>query len=428
MKKKGMALAVALLMLAQGCAVQASAQNERLMQSIRGARPEEMGSFVFGCRTMADGGQRLNEEVVRSLYVCDDGQGNQLCLIELMEDLTYSDGTPITAADYVFSVMLGCAPGLEELNLGAAENQERYVGEMEYREGKPFAGVRLLSDNMFLLSIPKARVSEGDWTLLDVTPFPVGEIAPGCLVRDDGHGAYLLQTLTSTLLEKALLDESSGYLFNPGVSSGEYRVVAYNAATGDIRLERNPYYKASANNLVELADLPIPLSSGQEETEGQAKAQPTQTDAPKPEATPESAPETGKTKDDDTHPPAETPTGAPLQHRAEAGEGGRLKVQGEEALAEEATEEPTAAPEATPAPETPKVLVASDIKTEGGVRLLVLTAKLVGFGNAPLSVQWQCDQGKGWYGIENATQLELRVGITETNMDYQWRVRVEVED
>lgn len=419
MKKKGMALAVALLMLAQGCAAQASTQNARLMQSIRGAQPDEMGAFVFGCRTMADGGQQLNEEVVRSLYVCEDEQGNQNCLIELMEDLTYSDGTPITAADYVFSVMLGCAPGLEELNLGTVENQERYVGEMEYREGKPFAGVRLLSDNMFLLSIPKDRVSEGDWTLLDVTPFPVGEIAPGCVVRDDGHGAYLLQTLTSTLLEKALLDENSGYLFNPGVSSGEYRVVAYNAATGDIRLERNPYYKASAKNLVELADLPVPLSSGQEETEGQAEAQPKRTDGSKPEVTPEPAPEVET---------METPTGAEGRHGAETGDGGSLEVREEEAPAKEGTEEPTAAPEAPPTPETPQVLVATDIKTEGGVRLLVVKAELVGFGDAPTSVQWQCDQGKGWYDIENATQLELRVGITATNMDYQWRVRVEVED
>ena len=55
-----------------------------------------------------------------------------------------------------------------------------------------FSGVRLIDERTFSVTV-KAQYEPYFYELsyLSVYPYPIGVIAPGCEVRDDGEGAYI---------------------------------------------------------------------------------------------------------------------------------------------------------------------------------------------------------------------------------------------
>src|SRR5699024_7321144 len=99
----------------------------------------------------------LDHMVVESVEGAADG-ANTVYIINLQPDLVYSDGqTPITAADYVFSYLLGASN--EVAQLGAQTTQyEHIVGYEEYSSGESsvFSGVRLLSEYSYSITVKGA--------------------------------------------------------------------------------------------------------------------------------------------------------------------------------------------------------------------------------------------------------------------------------
>ena len=67
-----------------------------------------------------EGSYVLNDRVVTSLVKTEDSQGNRTYTLTLCEDLRYSDGTPITARDYAFSILLNASAQMAEIG-GAAD-------------------------------------------------------------------------------------------------------------------------------------------------------------------------------------------------------------------------------------------------------------------------------------------------------------------
>ena len=57
----------------------------------------------------------FDPSVVTEVKAVEDEVGNRTYYIALAEDLFYSDGTPITAWDYAFSLLLMMAPEIEEI-------------------------------------------------------------------------------------------------------------------------------------------------------------------------------------------------------------------------------------------------------------------------------------------------------------------------
>ena len=108
----------------------------------------------------------LDPTVVTDCQVTDDELGNRTYSLVLAEDLYFSDGTPITAWDYAFSLLLMMAPEVEEIG-GKIYRAEHLLGYEEYinycrakMEGKPdeelmqteeyaycLSGVEVLSDH-----------------------------------------------------------------------------------------------------------------------------------------------------------------------------------------------------------------------------------------------------------------------------------------
>ncbi len=197
--------------------------------------------------------------VVSGIVSALDESGNKRYVIALDSDLRYSDGTPITARDYVFAILLSASKELRAIG-GTNRRAEALVGADAYAKGlsEVISGVRLYGDLQFAVTISKEYMPDYyDLSLINVTPYPISVIAPGCVVRDDGEGAYIANAnggadtlFTAELLEKTLLDPQTGYVTHPSVSSGPYRFVDYDDTAHVLRLEINPYFKGNADAIL----------------------------------------------------------------------------------------------------------------------------------------------------------------------------------
>lgn len=160
----------------------------------------------------------------------------------LADDLTYNDGTPITARDYAFSLLLLGSAELKEAAGGRA-NISRIFGGEDYQNGttQVLQGFRLQGDYQFSVTIdPSYAPYFYELKILDISPLPISAIAPGCTVKDDGKGVYISGTFDAETLKKTLLDPENGYMTYPKVTSGPYQLEAYNGDS--ILLKLNEAY------------------------------------------------------------------------------------------------------------------------------------------------------------------------------------------
>lgn len=207
----------------------------------------DIRALLHGYSTVAytdDASYTLDETVAQVDVATEDDFGNKVYVFHVNDGLTYNDGTPITAKDYAFSVLLQSAPQMAEL--GASTSGYWHIqGYDQYASGERnyLSGVRLLDDMTFSLTIrANALPYYYELTYVNVTPYPISVIAPGCTVEDDGDGAYIDGEFTAAVLEKTMLDPETGYCSHPMVTSGPYQLESYNGETGEVELKANTRY------------------------------------------------------------------------------------------------------------------------------------------------------------------------------------------
>ena len=202
----------------------------------------------------AEGTFAIDETVVSGIVVTVDGAGNRTYTIALYNDLYYSDGSRITAWDYAFSMLLTMSP--EARAIGGNVRRPEYIrGYNDYINGTvPYlAGVRVLADDQFSVTVSAEYLPFFyELGLLDCTPYPISQIAPGVRVADDGQGIYLTNEVpggapvfTADLLRRTILDPQNGYMTFPKVTSGPYKLVSYQ--NGVVQAELNEYYKGDSH-------------------------------------------------------------------------------------------------------------------------------------------------------------------------------------
>ena len=162
-------------------------------------------------------------------------QGDRSYTLALYPDLQYSDGTPITAWDYAFSLLLLASPALAEL--GAVPAQFSWLAGFDaYQRGEAatIAGVRVLADDQLRITISHEYLPYFyELYLLNCQPYPAHILAPEAQVRDDGEGIYLDGEIPAGTVGE--------YRAHPSVVSGPYRMLSYEDGTAE--LEINPAYK-----------------------------------------------------------------------------------------------------------------------------------------------------------------------------------------
>ncbi len=92
-------------------------------------------------------------------------------------------------------------------------------------------------------------------------------------------------------------------------------------------------------------------------------------------------------------------------------------------------EEPTEEPKADEHANRRAVSIAMRVEqAEGAERpIRVLMARLSGFEDAQVRLQWQYNDGVEWKDVPDASEDEYRFVVTEDNAGYQWRVKVTTE-
>lgn len=190
---------------------------------------------------MEEGNFQIDTSVVSGINVSDDPAGDRSYTLGLRDDLTWSDGTPITAYDYAFSILLSASPLVREMG-GDNANYLCLQGTEAYRTGEAegIAGVEVIGDNLLNLTVSgEYRPFFYELGLLWCYPMPLHVIAPECRIVNGDTGAQIEGPFTRELLEKTLLDEETGYVSHPSVVSGPYRLVSYDRETGEAEFEIN---------------------------------------------------------------------------------------------------------------------------------------------------------------------------------------------
>ena len=211
--------------------------------------------LLHGCQTIvwADGRPWLNGAVVKNVSVQQVADGDHVFVMEIADGLTYNDGTPITARDYVFSLLLEASTAVEALG-GASRDLGYIQGFDAYRTGEKenFAGIYLVEPMVFALKIKEDALRNFYGPeLLAVTPYPISVIAPGFDIQDEGEGAFFVKEgvhggLTVELLAKTLLDAPDGYARNPRISSGPYMLTDFDGNGGYASFVINPQFSGDA--------------------------------------------------------------------------------------------------------------------------------------------------------------------------------------
>ncbi len=200
----------------------------------------------------------IDTSVVARVNKYGDAKGNRVYSITLHEDLFYSDGTPITAWDYAFSLLLMMSPEIEEIG-GKIYRAEHILGYDDYITKKTLAlgGVKVLGDYQLAITLDREFLPYFFETgLLLCCPYPIQVIAPGCKVYDDGDGVYIGNEdpeikepiFTAELLRKTILDPETGYNSHPSVVSGPYVMTSYDGVTA--HFEKNPYFKGTMDGVI----------------------------------------------------------------------------------------------------------------------------------------------------------------------------------
>ena len=191
-------------------------------------------------------GYRLDPSVISGSVVTANEAGDHIYNLFLYDDLYYSDGTPITAWDYAFSMLLRIAPQMVELG-GNPVKADYLVGYQDYISGRtPYlAGMRVLDDHQLVITLNHEYLPFFfEIALLDCRPYPMSVIMPNGRIADDGNGVYLSTEWNIAELKGTLLDEKTGYVSHPSVVSGPYRMVSFDGT--EAVFEKNPYYKGNS--------------------------------------------------------------------------------------------------------------------------------------------------------------------------------------
>ena len=204
----------------------------------------------------------IDESVVEDCVVMTNEVGDKFYYLALYDDLYYSDGTPITAWDYAFSLLLMMSPEMEEIG-GKIYRAEHILGYDEYITGERsyLEGVGVIDDHQLVIMLDHDFLPYFFETgLLLCVPYPISVIAPGCKVYSDGaqdqgdgygYGIYIdnedrndpEKKFTAELLKTTILDPDTGYNSHPSVSSGPYVLTDFDYETA--HFEINPYFKGA---------------------------------------------------------------------------------------------------------------------------------------------------------------------------------------
>ena len=183
--------------------------------------------------------------VVASHEEVENEDGTKTYTVTINEGLVWSDGTPITAKNYVFQLLLESSPEMNTVDGYPSQAGYPLVGYQDYFGGSTdnFAGVHLVDEMTYSVTVRAEELPyHYDITYASAMPRPMHVIAPDCDVEDTAEGATITGEFTTDLLLKTINDTTTGYRYNPKVTCGPYLFESFDVASAQCTLVVNPNY------------------------------------------------------------------------------------------------------------------------------------------------------------------------------------------
>ena len=228
-----------------------------------GAADNDVAGLVNGLDTVVttkEGGYTVNDTVVKSFDLTENEDGTATYTIEIYDDLKFSDGSPITAKNYLYFPMAFSTPVAAEGSGRDARALMNYVGYDEFAtfdgtEGSGSAvmtGLRLLGDYTFSVTV-KSDYYPYFYAIAYAGFSPVYKdlwLGADADIADDGEGVYFTgnfyekkgdsYVLASHIADSAYANDSSKYPW-----SGPYVVDSWDASDKSVVLKLNPNFKGN---------------------------------------------------------------------------------------------------------------------------------------------------------------------------------------
>lgn len=264
--KKALALLLACMLCFSGIvyaetAIEATAENTLIVGSstmngdfIDGFGSSQYDVYVktlihayYDTFELTTGGEYVqNPTVVKEFAVEEDEAGNKVYTFYLYDDLKWSDGSAITAKDYVGSILWKASP--KWLEAGASSTIGMgLLGYDAYLAGDAdvFAGVKLIDDYTFSCTIDAAELPYFyEYFYVAIPPMCMAVYAPGIEIESDENGSRFVEAKDGDVLA-AMQNVAQTERFAPTVGCGPYKFVAFE--NGAVTCEINEYFKGDLN-------------------------------------------------------------------------------------------------------------------------------------------------------------------------------------
>lgn len=192
--------------------------------------------------------------VVKSYEIIDNDDGSKTFKVTINDNLKYSDGSAITAKDYIVYSLVMASPVCLDAGVKAVGGTS-YVGHAEFNAATaptPFSGIRLYDDYTFSYTM-KADYFPYYYEATYATFSPMSVklwLGDDVDVKDDGQGAYLTEkwyekTKDETGADKyvkAAQIEKARYATTDRPCSGPYKFVNWDKSTHVATLTINDQY------------------------------------------------------------------------------------------------------------------------------------------------------------------------------------------
>ena len=197
-------------------------------------------------------------EILHSHTETQNADGTKTFQMELAKDLTFSDGTPIKAKNYLIGLLVGSSKVMKEagggdssgLTLLGYEEFNAYEGD---GDPVPFQGVRLLDEYTFSVTVKK-EYADYYYAMRygAFTPVPMALYVGRYALKDDGQGAYIEKGFYDKTEKNGVSSYMAAETIKVNMSntneksfpySGPYYVENYDAAARVATLKRNARYK-----------------------------------------------------------------------------------------------------------------------------------------------------------------------------------------
>ncbi len=170
------------------------------------------------------GEYKENPTVLEKMDVVENDAGDKTYTFTIKEGLVWNDDTPITAKDYVFSILYRATA---EHTTNAPQDSTGYelVGWEEYNtNGGAFEGVKLVDDYTFSLTISNVWLPYFfERSLVAASPEPMHDWFPTGEFNADGNGF----TNSSAEIAAAAQRVQDEVQYGPKVTSGAYNFVSF---------------------------------------------------------------------------------------------------------------------------------------------------------------------------------------------------------